>query len=102
MASGIYGVQRPADITTADVEIWYHFTPSRDSLGNTTLLPLDPNVVLIPNANPNSVKSGVSGFEVFGGMYTLNLPVAQFGTKGFYTIYIKPIEIRTQIVDCGV
>jgi hypothetical protein len=52
--------------------------------------------------NPNKVQSGISGFEIFGGMYTLKLPVAQFGVKGFYSIIIKPIEIRTKIVDCGV
>jgi hypothetical protein len=43
----------------------------------------------------------VTNFEVFGGMYTLKLPVANFGMKGFYTIMIKPVEIRTKIVDCG-
>jgi hypothetical protein len=35
-------------------------------------------------------------------MYTLKLPVSIFGAKGFYSIIIKPIEIRTTIVDVGV
>lgn len=102
MANGTYGIVRPADITPDDVEIFYHFSPSRDSIGNVTLQKLDPNEVLIRIDNPNKVQSGVSGFEVFGGMYTLKLPTATFGTKGFYTIIIKPIEIRTRIVDVGV
>lgn len=101
-ASGNFGVVRPADVDPSSCEIFYHYTPSRDSVGNTTLLKLDPNVVLIPIDNPNKIQSGVSGFELFGGMYTLQLPVANFGTKGFYTIIIKPIEIRTTIVDCGI
>lgn len=102
MASGTYGIVRPADVTPDDVEIFYHYTPSRDKQGNTSLIKLDPNEVLIKMDNPNKVQSNVTGFEIFGGMYTLKLPVATFGSKGFYTIIIKPIEIRTKIVDCGV
>jgi len=101
MATGTYGVVRPADISPDDVEVFYHFTPSRDKIGNNTLIKLDSNEVLIRIDNPNKTQSDVTGFEVFGGMYTLKLPVATFGVKGFYTIMIKPIEIRTKIVDCG-
>lgn len=102
MATGTYGIVRPADISPDDVEIFYHYTPSRDSIGNTTLNKLDANEVLVKMDNPNKSQSNVTGFEVFGGMYTLKLPVATFGSKGFYTIIIKPIEIRTTIVDVGV
>ncbi len=102
MATGTYGIVRPADITPDDVEVFYHFTPSRDVIGNSNLIKLDSNEVLLKMDNPNKVQSNVTGFEIFGGMYTLKLPVASFGTKGFYTIIIKPIEIRTKIVDCGV
>ena len=66
--------------------------------------------------NPNTVQTGggnnrtntlipvptTSGFEIFGGLYTLNLPVDSFSAKGIYTIVFKPVEIRTKIVDCGV
>jgi len=102
MATGTFGIVRPADINPDDVEIFYHFTPSRDINSNTTLVKLNPNDVLIKLDNPNKVQSNVTGFEVFGGMYTLKLPVANFGVKGFYTIIIKPVEIRTKIVDVGV
>ena len=102
MATGIYGINRPADVSPDDVEVFYHFSQSRDSIGNTQLIKLNSNEVLFKIDNPNKTQSGVSGFEIFGGMYTLKLPVATFGTKGFYTIMIKPVEIRTKIVDCGV
>jgi hypothetical protein len=101
MATGTYGIVRPADVTPDDVEIFYTFTPSRDRQGSP-LTKLDSNEVLIKLDNPNKGQSNVTGFEIFGGMYTLKLPVAQFGVKGFYTIIIKPVEIRTRIVDCGV
>ena len=102
MATGTYGIVRPADITPSDVEVFYHFTPSRSSIGNTTLIKLSSTDVLIPIDNPNKIQSNITGFELFGGMYTLKLPTTTFGVKGIYTIIIKPIEIRTSISDIGV
>lgn len=102
MATGVYGTIRPADLSPDDVEIFYHYTPSRDKVGNTTLIKLDSNEVLSKIDNPNKTQSNITGFEAFGGLYTLKLPVASFGLKGIYTIIIKPIEIRTKIVDVGV
>lgn len=101
MATGVYGIVRPADVSPDDVEVFYTFTTSRDKQGSG-LQKLDSNQVLIKMDNPNKSQSNITGFELFGGMYTLKLPVAQFGSKGFYTIIIKPIEIRTKITDCGV
>jgi hypothetical protein len=63
MSQGTYGTIRPADITPADVEIFYHFTPS-SSIGNTMLQKLDPNEVLIKMDNPNKVQSNVTGTEI--------------------------------------
>jgi hypothetical protein len=103
VSSGVYGINRPADVSPEDCEIWVHYTPSRDSIGNATVSLLDPTQVLLQIDNPNKIQSNVTtGFEVFGGLYTLRLPVAQFNQRGIYTIMIKPVEIRTRIVDCGV
>lgn len=102
MATGTYGIVRPADINIDDVEIFYHYTPSRDRVGNNGLIKLNPSDVLSKIDNPNKTQSNITGFEVFGGMYTLKLPVVNFSQKGFYTIVIKPAEIRTKIVDVGV
>jgi hypothetical protein len=98
MASGTYGIVRPADILPNDVEIFYSYSPTRDTQG-TALQKLNASEVLIPTSNPNG--TGID-FEIFGGLYTLKLPVTTFGIKGYYTIMIKPIEIRTTIVDVGV
>lgn len=102
MATGTYGINRPADVAPSDCEIWVHYSPSRSEAGNPTITQLDPQQVLLQTDNPNKTQSNVTGFEVFGGMYTLKLPVNQFNVKGIYTIVIKPVEIRTRIVDCGV
>ena len=102
MATGTYGIIRPADVTPDDVEIFYTYAASRDKQATTLVKITNPNDVLLRLNNPNSTQSGVSGFEMFGGMYTLKLPVSIFSGKGIYTIIIKPVEIRTKIVDAGV
>jgi hypothetical protein len=102
MATGVYGTTRASDITPSDVEIFYHYSPSREDSGPVILQKLNPSEVLFPVDNPNKVQSNQTGFELFGGLYTLKLPASTFGVKGIYTIIIKPIEIRTTITDVGV
>jgi hypothetical protein len=96
MATGNYGTIRPADVSVEDVEIFYSYTPNRESITSVELFPLDPAQVLIPASNPNNIS------EIFGGLYTLKLPTSVFGTKGFYNIFIRPKQIRTTIQDCAV
>jgi len=102
MATGTYGIVRPADITPEDVDIFIHYTPNRNVQGGDIVKVQNPSDYLIPIDDPSKAESNISGFSLFGGMYTLKLPVADFGVKGFYTVMIKPVEIRTKIVDCGV
>lgn len=96
MATGNYGTIRPADVSVEDVEMFYSYTPNRESLADVELIPLNPSEVLVPANNPNNVT------EIFGGLYTLKLPTSKFGTKGFYNIIIRPRQIRTTIQDCSV
>jgi hypothetical protein len=98
MATGVYGTVRPADMSPEDVDITVFYSENREK-ANTNVFKLSSNN-LIPIANPNAPTSGP--FEIFGGLYRLRLPVAQFGAKGIYTIVFKPVEIRTRITDCGV
>lgn len=102
MATGTYGVVRPADITPNDVDIFIHYTPNRNSKGGNVVKLTNPANYLIPIDDPSKADSNITAFSLFGGMYTLKLPASDFGAKGFYTIMIKPVEIRTRIVDCGV
>lgn len=102
MATGIMGNVRPADVSPVDVEVFYTFAASRGVQSGNLIKITNSSDVLIKNQNPNSADSGITGFEMFGGMYTLKLPVSIFSTKGIYTIVIKPAEIRTNIVDIGV
>lgn len=96
MSTGNYGIIRPADVSPNDMEIFYHFTPSRDQIGNVNLIKLDPNNIVKKIDNPTVTN------QIFGGLYTLQLPTSIFNQKGIYTLVIKPKEIRTTILDCGV
>lgn len=98
MSAGNYGTIRPADVSLDDIEVFLHFSESRNSLGNTTLTKLNTYEVLSEIKNPNNTNN----LEIFGGMYTLTLPSAIFNKKGYYSIMIKPTEIRLKISDTGV
>lgn len=97
MANGTYGIVRPADMSPSDVDITVFYSQNRGEQTNR-VFKLDSSN-LIEN---NNIDNPQSGFEIFGGLYTLKLPVEQFSDIGIYSIVIKPIEIRTKIVDCGV
>jgi hypothetical protein len=94
MSTGTYGIVRAADVDPSDVQITVFYSPNRQTQTTNTFTLGSNNLVNIGDSN--------TGIDVFGGLYTLNLPVSQFQSKGIYTIAIKPVEIRAKIVDCGV
>jgi hypothetical protein len=101
MATGTYGTIRPADVSPEDVEIILNFTPSRDDTDNFVLTKLDAPSILRPYFN-NASTGGNAGVEILGGLYNLKLPADQFNKIGIYTLLIRPAQIRTKILDCGV
>ena len=101
MATGTYGTIRPADVSPEDVEIILNFTPSRDETDNFVLTKLDAPSILRPYFN-NASTGGNADVEILGGLYNLKLPADQFNKIGIYTLLIRPAQIRTKILDCGV
>ena len=101
MALGTYGTVRPADMSPEDVEIILNYTPSRDVTTNFVLKKLNAADVLTPYFH-NANTGGNANVEILGGLYNLKLPAEEFNKIGIYTLYIRPIEIRTTITDCGV
>ena len=101
MATGTYGTIRPADVSPEDVEIVLNYTPSRDETDNFVLTKLDAKSILRPYYN-NDTTGVNNGIEILGGLYNLKLPAEQFNQIGIYTIFIRPAQIRTTILDCGV
>ena len=101
MATGTYGTIRPADVSPEDVEIILNYTPTRDDTDNFVLTKLDSLSILRPYYN-NDTTGVNNGIEILGGLYNLKLPAEQFNQIGIYTLFIRPVQIRTTILDCGV
>lgn len=93
---GVYGTMRPAIIRpNTDAEIFYNYRPTRayDDANTTPFIQGSTEWLL-----PSTMGDG----STLHGMFSLKLPLSEFGRKGFYSIYIKPREIRTTIFDVSV
>lgn len=95
MATGNYGLKRIATVDITDVDMYYIYSPNRETLSNSNAIALDATQLLQPIKDTN-------GTQILGGMYSLKLPSNIFNNKGYYNILIRPKEIRTRITDCGV
>ncbi len=100
MAIASYGTIRPSDCSPDDMEIILNYTPSRDVTSNFVLKKLDAKTLLRPYFSNQQV--GGSPVEILGGLYNLTLPATEFNALGIYTMLIRPAQIRTSIIDCGV
>jgi hypothetical protein len=101
MAVGSYGIVRPADVSPADVEILYHYVSDRTANVTPTLTKLDSTAILTPVFH-NETTGGVANKEILGGLYNLKLQAGQFSELGIYTLHLRPKQVRTNIMDCGV
>ena len=95
MAIGVYGVKRPADVDPSEIEVIVLYTKTRNSVDTQTVTKLNGVDVMTPVYDP------VNQTEVMGGMYNLQLPKSVFNAKGYYTVYIRPAQIRIPIEDCS-
>ena len=101
MAVGSYGIVRPADVSPADVDIFYHYVSDRTANVTPTLTKLDSTAILTPVFH-NENTGGVANKEILGGLYNLKLQAGQFSELGIYTLHLRPKQVRTNIMDCGV
>lgn len=98
MATGNYGVVRPSDVSVDDIQIFYNFTPSRNTKPSA-LIEISAPSILETVTSPIDLNGVASALP---GLYNLALPASIFSEKGFYNIVIKPREYRLTIQDCGV
>lgn len=90
MSQGVFGITRPANITSSDVELWYNYKDKRSS-NDHEFKKLEPSDKYLKPSNNGELI----------GMYNLSLPLETFGNVGVYTIYIKPKEIECKISKIG-
>jgi hypothetical protein len=93
MAIGNYGTKRLVNVPINDIEILYTYAPTRSEAPVNDFTVLD-NSVLRLNQSSNG--------NVMDGFYNLRLPATEFSNVGIYTIIVRPVEIITEITDCGV
>jgi hypothetical protein len=102
MAIGTYGTVRPADVNIEDINMFYNYSPNRQT-SNDVMYGLNPTELLsytyLPNDDPNVIAGNENLLE---GLYNLRLPASIFNQLGIYTIYIKPKVTVTTIIDCSV
>jgi len=95
MALGVTGIIRPSTVDLSDIEIFYSFTSDRITQP-TDFTALETTSILQKRFISNTSN------QVLQGMYTLRLPSTIFNQIGYYTIMIRPKQIRAKIADCGV
>jgi hypothetical protein len=96
MAIGTYGTVRPSDVSPEDVEIVMVYAPTRDQTDLISQKKLNATTILKPYFDSDYPN------EVLGGLYNLTLPADEFTALGYYTLYLRPAQIRTKINDCGI
>ncbi|MFW6246591.1 MAG: hypothetical protein ACOC22_00245 [bacterium] len=110
MAIGTIGITRPADVNINDIDIYYNYTPNRETL-NSQMFKIEADEVLSYAYLPDDGSDDENYDDNFAdnpdanileGLYNLRLPSEIFDELGIYTIYIKPRMLTTIINDCGV
>lgn len=106
MAVGAYGNIRPADVSPADCEIFYHYTSGRTTSALTSSLKfkkLSSEDILTPIFYGDLTENAtLPPKELIGGLYNLKLTSDDFSDLGIYTLHIRPKQIRCKITDCGI
>lgn len=87
-SNGVYGTRIAANVTNNDIEMFYSYSPTRnsDSVNSTNFIKLD-----------SSYLSDVNSDQPIEGLKNLKLPLSIFNKKGFYSVYIRPKEVHAVI-----
>ena len=100
MSVGIYGSIRPSDVKIEDIEAFYSYIPNRET-ASTEIFRLNVGDILSYKYLPVDEQQPTEE-NLLSGLYDMTLPASIFNQLGIYTIYLKPKEIKTTIVDCNV
>jgi len=96
MAISTYSNVRSADVSPNDIDAYYTYVPNRETTPSTTAIAIDASTIVTPVMNPAHTN------EVLGGLFNLKLDASIFNAIGIYNIYLRPKQVRVNIVQCGV
>jgi len=94
-ALGVTGIIRPATVDLEDIEIFYSYTADRINKPSNFIKLNTADVIEKKYIDDEKI-------EIFQGFYTIKLPDVIFSDLGFYTLYIRPKQTYTTILDCGI
>lgn len=95
MSLGSVGTLKPSNVNLEDIEVFYSFSPDRNT-EPSNFIKLETTDVLKKKFIDNT------SVEAFQGFYTMKLSSDIFSEIGFYSVYIRPKQIKCKIVDCGI
>lgn len=96
MALGVTNIIKPATVDVSDIEVLYSFTPNRIT-APTSFVKIDTTSDVLEQRFTTEVST-----TQVQGMYLLKMNSQIFNSVGFYTIIIRPKQIVTTILDCGI
>jgi hypothetical protein len=99
MSIGVYGTKRPADVDPSDIEVVLIYTPTRNATDTQEITKFPGVQVVKPIMSTDT--AGASTLEILGGLYNLVFPRNIVARKGYYTVYVRPTQMRAVIEDCG-
>lgn len=104
MSNGVYGTNIGAQITSDDIEIFYSYSPTRnsDDVNDADFTELPSSLLVQAKMTEEDKNVGGRYDNILEGLYNLKLPLKYFNKKGFYTLYIKPKEHFAVLQDVGV
>jgi hypothetical protein len=100
--AGLYGTVRSAYINpNDDAELFYFYRPNRSTTAEDfkNFKSLSPSN-LVPVYADDGIDSKIE--QVLPGMFNLRLPLDVFNDTGIYTVYIRPKEHVTKLLDVSV
>ena len=98
--SGLYGTVRSAKIDPLkDAELFYFYRPNRSTTAEDFT-----QFKVLSASNLVASRGDVNGEieDILPGMFNLRLPLDTFNDTGIYTVYIRPKEYTTNLVDVSV
>jgi len=100
--AGLYGTVRSAYINpNDDAELFYFYRPNRSTTAEDfkNFKSLSPSN-LVPVYADEGIDNKIE--QVLPGMFNLRLPLDVFNDTGIYTVYIRPKEHVTKLLDVSV
>ena len=96
-SNGTYGTRIAANVSAEDVEIFYSYSPTRnsDNVNRVDFKKLDSSLL-------SDITDKSNNDDLIEGLKNLKLPLQYFNKKGFYSVYIRPREVHAVIIADGV